>query len=310
MQSTSFELKNKVVRAGAGAGKTTNLTHSVLDIASDFYKAHERLPNMVVTTFTRKATEELRERITSELFKCDEAALFGLVQSKQHLQISTIHGVLSLFLRQYGSLVGLEAGFTVSDSDVSQRMAKRVLHDLVQNFSGSLELMDHYSFEQLLGVLLVRRRKLLESPVYKPYTTEELKKCVEAYVFPRIEGFSRVLKLIQEQSSSDKWVDYAGHFQNIISQLKKDFEFTKAQESIKAWGRKPSFSKKKAPHDETLHDEFEALKKEFDSMSKKTGLNPNSFQQYIRLSQLIDDLGKKFDEALKAEKVFIRPVRQ
>ena len=92
MQSTSFELKNKVVRAGAGAGKTTNLTTSVLQIASDFYKANDRLPNMVVTTFTRKATEELRERITSELFKSDEPALFGLVQSKQHLQISTIHG--------------------------------------------------------------------------------------------------------------------------------------------------------------------------------------------------------------------------
>ena len=302
MQSTSFELTNKVVRAGAGAGKTTNLTSSVLKIAADFYKANERLPNMVVTTFTRKATEELRERITSELFKSDEPALFGLVQSKQHLQISTIHGVLSLFLRQYGPLVGLEAGFVVSDSDASNRMAKRVLHDLVQNYPGSLELMDHYSFEQLLGVLLIRRRKLLENPKYQAYSKEELQKAVEAYVKPRLEGFSRILTLIQSESENEKWIDYAGHFQNTLNALKKDFNFIGALENIKAWGRKPSFSKKKPPHSESLHEDFEAAKKEFDSLAKKSGLNPSSFEQYTNLSELLNELGKQFDIALKEEK--------
>ena len=302
MSGTSFELTNKVVRAGAGAGKTTNLTESVIELASHFYGAHERLPNIVVTTFTRKATEELRERITSELFKSDQPELYGLVQSKQHLQISTIHGVLSLFLRQYGPLVGLEAGFTVADTEASHKMAKRVLHELVQDYSGSLELMDHYSFEQLLGVLLIRRRKILESPEFRAFNQDELRSCVDKYVGPKLEGFSRILTLVMEESSNEKWTDYAGHFKNSLAQAQKDLDFSKAQETIKAWGRKPAYSAKKPPFTESLNAEFEAAKKEFESLSKKTGLNPKSFDKFISLSKLIDELGIIFDSAIKNEK--------
>lgn len=302
MSGTSFELVNSVVRAGAGTGKTTNLTKTVIQTASDFYAAHGRLPNMVVTTFTRKATEELRERITTELFKSDQPELFSLVQSKQHLQISTIHGVLSLFLRQYGQLVGLEAGFTVSDNEVSAKMAKRVLHDVIQDDPNALELMDHYSFEQLLGLLLIRRRKMLEQPQLRAFNPQELKASVQQFIGYKMADLDRVLCLIADESSSDKWVDYAGHFRSCLKQAESDLDITKALENLKAWGRKPPYTKKKPPFTDSLNGEFETLKKEFDSLSNKEGLSPKYFEKYIELASYIDELGKNFDSILKQEK--------
>ena len=59
MSSTSSQLKNEILRAGAGAGKTTKLTETFLGFASQFKSDHGKFPRIVVTTFTRKATQEL-----------------------------------------------------------------------------------------------------------------------------------------------------------------------------------------------------------------------------------------------------------
>ena len=67
MSSHSFSLDNIIIRAGAGAGKTTTLTETVLGIAENFKKTHDRWPKLIVTTFTRKATQELRERLLKEV---------------------------------------------------------------------------------------------------------------------------------------------------------------------------------------------------------------------------------------------------
>ncbi|RYZ62565.1 MAG: hypothetical protein EOP09_18675, partial [Proteobacteria bacterium] len=63
MSSPASELGNIILRAGAGAGKTTALTHLFLDYASGFKELHKNFPRVVITTFTRKATQELKERL-------------------------------------------------------------------------------------------------------------------------------------------------------------------------------------------------------------------------------------------------------
>ena len=50
-------VSHTIVRAGAGAGKTYTLTHKVMDIADEIYQREKRWPRIVVTTFTRKATQ-------------------------------------------------------------------------------------------------------------------------------------------------------------------------------------------------------------------------------------------------------------
>ena len=87
MSSPTFELKTEIVRAGAGAGKTTRLTRQVLDVVSEFYKNHQRYPHLVVTTFTRKATQELRERLMLAAVERGDWNLLEYVSSKSHLPL-------------------------------------------------------------------------------------------------------------------------------------------------------------------------------------------------------------------------------
>ena len=65
---------NSLWRAGAGAGKTYNLVERVLRIEQEWRKKPEsqgRSPRLVVTTFTRMATQELRMRLMEAALKSE-----------------------------------------------------------------------------------------------------------------------------------------------------------------------------------------------------------------------------------------------
>lgn len=63
MPGAPLELKSRILKAGAGAGKTTTLVRTFLDFCEDGLRRGET-PRVVITTFTRKATQEVRERLT------------------------------------------------------------------------------------------------------------------------------------------------------------------------------------------------------------------------------------------------------
>lgn len=131
-RTTSVEVKSVqpeliMVRAGAGAGKTTELVTRVLSLAQHYLTTEKRLPHLVVTTFTRKATQELKERLLSEALKSGDKNLVRFVQSPSHLHISTIHGVLSLYLFRYGVKIGLGPQFSIIDSASEIKLIKRAI---------------------------------------------------------------------------------------------------------------------------------------------------------------------------------------
>ncbi len=74
MQSPSPELKSYMVRAGAGAGKTHGLVEAVVRVYKAFAQ-HGQTPRIVVTTFTRKATQELKERLVLRACDAGDAGL-------------------------------------------------------------------------------------------------------------------------------------------------------------------------------------------------------------------------------------------
>jgi len=130
VSSAPFELVNIVVRAGAGAGKTTELTERVLKLAENFHAQHGRYPHFVVTTFTRKATQELRERLVHKALEKKNQSLLDFVKSPSHLHISTIHGVLSLFLSRFGSAMGLSPRLKIVNDRSQMFLLKKTLRDL------------------------------------------------------------------------------------------------------------------------------------------------------------------------------------
>src|SRR5689334_3486826 len=109
MQSAAFELKDTMVRAGAGAGKTTGLVNKVIEVYRQFHAHGQTGPRIVLTTFTRKATQELKERLILRAVSEKDADLLQFVSDSSRLHISTIHGLLNIFLKQVGHLAGLDS---------------------------------------------------------------------------------------------------------------------------------------------------------------------------------------------------------
>ena len=61
--------KLTIVKAGAGAGKTTYLIKTLIAQVLEYYKQNSQFPRVAVSTFTRKATRELKERMIIEALK-------------------------------------------------------------------------------------------------------------------------------------------------------------------------------------------------------------------------------------------------
>lgn len=110
------------ISAGAGSGKTFTLTHRLADMIR---KGEVRPNEVILTTFTKKAAENFKERAQSVLYKegmYDEAA------ELDNAMIGTVHSVASLFIQKYWYYLGLspELGIMAEedvDFYISQSMA-------------------------------------------------------------------------------------------------------------------------------------------------------------------------------------------
>lgn len=147
-----------VARAGAGAGKTTELVRRVLSIAKTFREQNHRWPKIVVCTFTIKATQELRQRLQSQAVQ--DSDLFSFVSDRTRLQISTIHGVLSQFLRRFGQSVGLPPEFRVMNQREQFSLDRRAVRAAMDQ--GSPELR-----QSILDLLVDHKMKSLLSAFHQ-----------------------------------------------------------------------------------------------------------------------------------------------
>ena len=96
------------ILAGPGSGKTRVLTmrvaHLLLDAERD---ARVQPQHCVVVTFTNKAANEMRTRLT---------ALIG-PERTQKLVLGTFHALCAMFLRRHGARIGIDHNFTIADTD-------------------------------------------------------------------------------------------------------------------------------------------------------------------------------------------------
>ena len=104
-----------LVLAGAGSGKTKVLTTRVAYLIEQGISPY----NILAITFTNKAANEMKERVTN---------LVG--EDAKMIQISTFHSFgLSVIKRHYEKL-GFKSNFTILDSDDTLATIKRILKDM------------------------------------------------------------------------------------------------------------------------------------------------------------------------------------
>ena len=257
MSGPTPQLNRKIVRAGAGAGKTTGLVNQIVDVYRLFISGPEkRPPRVILTTFTRKATQELRERLIKKACELEDPKLLQFVTDPSSLHVSTIHGLLSLFLRQVGHLAELDSGFQVLDERESEQLARQALREVLIDHPEGLTFFSNYGFDRILKMAKLYDSARREHGALRAATLDELRAEVE---HRRTYWRKKILELaasIREEVPDKKWLEYANEWESIANDLPPD-----------KWPRKPSKSaKSEVPEDwhARIEDFNKELKKDFD----------------------------------------------
>src|SRR6187549_3337526 len=103
-----------LVLAGAGTGKTAALTARLAHLL--FTK--KAWPSEILSvTFTNKAAREMKERVGRIVGEAVEGMPW----------LGTFHAVAARMLRRHAELVGLQANFTILDTDDQLRVLKQLI---------------------------------------------------------------------------------------------------------------------------------------------------------------------------------------
>ena len=106
---------NILVLAGAGSGKTRILVHRIAWLLS---QENVDTHNILAVTFTNKAANEMRKRISALLR-----------EPMADMWVGTFHGLANRMLRIYHEAAGLANDFQILDSDDQKRLIKRMLKE-------------------------------------------------------------------------------------------------------------------------------------------------------------------------------------
>ena len=110
------EENNLLILSGAGSGKTRLLTHRICHLIEN---KGVRPDNILAITFTNKATNEMRERISQ------------MVSNSEGITIKTLHSFCAWILRaNIDKLDGFDRHFTVYDSSDQDKLLKKVIKEL------------------------------------------------------------------------------------------------------------------------------------------------------------------------------------
>jgi ATP-dependent helicase/nuclease subunit A len=166
---------DQVIRAGAGTGKTYTLTKKALQLAKDHRREAGQWPRLVLTTFTRAATQELRERVLKyALEDAEDPVLIEFASSPHQLVISTLHGLADRFLRQSGLSVGLDPAFQILSETQKVEIERRALHNVLKSLEPGQVKIEIEPAAKWLGWLTELQRHQSVGPVVRSLSEAEL----------------------------------------------------------------------------------------------------------------------------------------
>lgn len=258
-QTPHVNLKSLFIRAGAGAGKTTQLIRSFGEFVQEFRLAHGRFPKIVITTFTRKATQEVKERLLVNALKNSNREVFEYINKKSSVHISTIHGLLSLFLTQNSEALSLPHDIKIVDQNQSDRALRKSIHSLMKKKNVYAELLESYPFYRLVEI----SREALDLKYQNKDLKFVLAKDLENLTEEKIKDVLKDLKSIFQTVSEvpEKWQEYfqfLKSYQSLLNESHVDEAILLFEDEPK----KPSFLSKKPPFEVAAHDLIEGLRKE------------------------------------------------
>ena len=200
-----------VVSAAAGSGKTRVLVGRYLRILERYgHQPHQ----IVAITFTEEAASQMAARIreavlarlssasSSETKPAWEQALEALGDAP----ITTLHGFCLRILREHGSRIGLDPGFSVLNGGDQRLLLDRCLQELLDSWSRTrlpafATLLGYLRYRRIEGVLteLVQRRNHLtaRSSLDQTEILRRLYRRETAHFLTRSDLWGRLLRLLE-----------------------------------------------------------------------------------------------------------------
>jgi len=126
-------MKNiELINASAGSGKTFNLTQRIVEALKSGIDPEE----LMATTFTNKAADELRERIRVELLKNKQAEEAGRIYDGF---IGTVNSICARLLKEYALDAGMSPAIDVMPENDGDRIFNIAIDSAIELYAGSME---------------------------------------------------------------------------------------------------------------------------------------------------------------------------
>ncbi|HEX4925077.1 MAG TPA: UvrD-helicase domain-containing protein, partial [Bdellovibrionales bacterium] len=288
-------LQTQLYQAGAGAGKTRKLTETIIEAAQKFKEDRGRFPRIVVTTFTRKATQELRERLMLKADEIGDPELTALLVSPSHVHISTIHGVLHTFLARYGHVFGIDPAFEVIDERDNRHLARRALKKVIFDNESYQELLEDFDINLLVHMLLGFYEASMGSEELRAITEDELREAMNEIKADVQAKLARVVARIESEVTDAKWAAFGQILKGI------GFELTKADWSEGRAGlmsalnglKKPTYRKDSTAVPAAVNEALEELMDDLKEL-KNAIYDPEVWPNFFETAAQFDPLAKAF----------------
>jgi DNA helicase-2/ATP-dependent DNA helicase PcrA len=209
LEAVQYNSGPHLIVAGAGSGKTKVLTHKIAYLIEDGFNPE----NILALTFTNKAANEMKERIT---------AMIGVTKAKK-LWMGTFHSILARILRTEAETLGYKKNFSIYDREDSISLVGNVLEAL--NIS-----IDDKSSSAIQHQISSLKNRMISPEEYAKFYMETPtdKKIAEIY--------AEYNKRLFENNSMDfddlllKPITLFNNNQRILAKYKKQFKYVLVDE--------------------------------------------------------------------------------
>ncbi len=170
------------INASAGSGKTYTLTHKLAELI----KAGKVRPDQVImTTFTVKAANEMREEAKKVLY---ENGLFEAATQLDQAMVGNIHSVANSLIKKYWFFLGLSPDLGVMAEEDTTFYISQSLSDLPTHE----ELIQLHDFCESFGIQFDYRSG--KSGLNYDYWKEDIEKVISYTTNYEIEDYGRSIK--------------------------------------------------------------------------------------------------------------------
>lgn len=299
------------MQAGAGAGKTTTLVKTFLDFVETFRGIHDgEFPRIIITTFTRKATQEVKERLKRRALELEREDVFRYLGHRSRVHISTIHGVLSLFLARYGSRLGLSPDFRIAGDDEIARVGRRELRRLLAapEHAGGLLLLEEHGFAELWRALEEWRETAGADSDARFVTREEFRARTVKHLWAFCSQAHRLASLIPGETEDETWREWGEMLKTLKPPAEDDDAIEKFLEKVTLLNemvKKPVAARgKKRYVSEGFAEEHKKFRDEFwDELADREAsraMDPSYWAAHEERCRLFAELAAAYKERLDA----------